>query len=62
MITMAATLDMHRDEYLTHQYFAEFRKEGEFFQVTEEDVKAYFSNVIMPRFQEELLQQAQDRR
>ena len=62
VITMAATLDMHRDEYLTHQYFAEFRKEGEFFQVTEEDVKAYFSNVIMPRFQEELLQQAQARR
>ena len=61
VITMAATLDMHRDEYLTHQYFAESRNEGEFFQVTEEDVKAYFFNVIMPRFQEELLQQAQAR-
>ena len=56
VVAMATTLDMYRDEDLAHQYFADSRKEGEFFQITEEEIRAYFSSVIMPRFQEELLQ------
>ena len=58
IIAMANTFDMYRDEDLAHQYFAESRREGEFFQITEEEIKAYFSGVIMPRFQEELLDRA----
>ena len=58
IIAMATTFDMYRDEDLAHQYFAESRREGEFFQITEEEIKAYFSGVIMPRFQEELLDRA----
>ena len=58
IVAMATTFDMYRDEDLAHQYFAESRREGEFFQITEEEIKAYFSSVIMPRFQEELLDRA----
>ena len=56
VITMAPTLDMHRDEYLAHSFFAKSRREGEFFQIGEEEVRHYFSSVIIPHFQEELLQ------
>ena len=62
VVAMATTLDMYRDEDLAHQYFADSRKEGEFFQITEEEIRAYFSSVIMPRFQEELLQCVSHRR
>ena len=56
LVAIAATFDMHRDEYLAHDFFAHSRKEGEFFQVQEEAVKAYFSSVIAQRFQQELME------
>lgn len=55
VVAIAPTLDMFRDEYLAHHFFADSRKEGEFFEVTEQEVKDYFSNVIMRRYQEDLL-------
>lgn len=54
VITMAPTLDMFRDEYLAHQFFKESRQEGEFFAVSEHEVRGYFRN-ITNRFQMELV-------
>ena len=58
VVAIAPTLDMFRDEYLAHHWFAESRREGEFFAVTEQQVKDYFSNVIVRRYEEDLLQYA----
>ena len=54
IVCIVPTLDMYRDEYLAHEYFADFRKEGEFFEVSEFDVKEYFLDVLLLQYQKEL--------
>ncbi len=48
------TLDSVRDEALAHTFFASTRKEGEFFQVSLEDVRSFFANHITTQYQLEL--------
>lgn len=54
VIATAPSFDNTRDEKLAHQHFAALRREGEFFQLSEEDAKAYFESTINARFQKEL--------
>jgi len=53
-VAVAQSLDYTRDEKMAHAYFAYARKDGEFFQVTEEEVATYFEKNIEPLFQMEL--------
>jgi hypothetical protein len=52
--TIVPTFDSKRDEARVHKHFAEFRKQGEFFQVSVNSVQEYFSLQIMPLYQNEL--------
>ena len=45
VVAVAATFDKDRDEKEAHKHFAAFRREGEFFEVSELDVQKYFSLV-----------------
>jgi hypothetical protein len=54
IVAVAPTFNAPRDESLAHAFFASTRREGEFFQVTPEEVKAFFSNHIMIQYQVEL--------
>jgi hypothetical protein len=51
IIASAMTLDSVRDEALAHAFFASARKEGEFFEVTQEDVESFFANHITNQYQ-----------
>jgi len=54
IIATAPTFDNVRDEKMAHEFFSEFRDAGEFFKVSEEDVKRYFKNTVAARFRMEL--------
>jgi hypothetical protein len=56
LIAVAPTLNNVRDEALAHAFFASERKEGEFFEVSQEDVRAFFTNHITTQYQTELAQ------
>ena len=56
LVTMAPTLDMFRDEYLAHEHFSQERRQGEFFEVDENDVKEYFTHVILAQYHEDLVE------
>ena len=58
VVVVAATFDKDRDEKEAHQHFAAFRREGEFFEVSELDVKTYFS-LVTAKFQVEMNQRLQ---
>ena len=51
IIASAMTLDSVRDEALAHAFFASARKEGEFFEVSLEDVESFFANHITYQYQ-----------
>jgi hypothetical protein len=53
LLCMAPTFDAPRDEATTHAHFAQYRREGEFFEVSPEDVEAYFKTVITGWYQHE---------
>jgi lipopolysaccharide biosynthesis glycosyltransferase len=55
VVAMVATLDMKRDEHAAHEFFASVRKEGEFFAVTDQEVKNYFITHLMPQHQEDMI-------
>ena len=57
-VAVVPSFDVHRDKCFAHGYFNSKRNEGEFFQVTVEDVRAFFDNHIMPQYREELLENA----
>ena len=57
-VAVVPSFDVHRDECCAHGYFSSERKEGEFFQVTVEEVRAFFDDHIMPQYKEELLKNA----
>ena len=54
IVAVAPTFNAPRDEALAHSFFSPARKDGEFFQVTAEEVKAFFANHIMTQYQLEL--------
>jgi len=51
IIASAMTLDSVRDEALAHAFFASARKEGEFFEVSLEEVESFFANHITNQYQ-----------
>lgn len=53
VLAVVPTLDPKRDELLAHIFFNDKRVEGEFFQISIEDVQAFFNNRILSRFNEE---------
>ena len=55
VVAAAATFDKDSDEKKAHQYFSAFRREGEFFEVSELAVKNYFS-IVTAQFQTEMSQ------
>ena len=56
VVAVAPTFDNTRDERMAHTFFADARKEGEFFKITEDQVKAYFQTHILAQYQVELAQ------
>lgn len=54
LITMTPTLNSKRDEKLVHDFFADKRVAGEFFQVTAMEVMGFFYSQIAPVFNQEL--------
>ena len=54
LLCMAPTFDAPRDEATTHAHFAQYRREGEFFEVSPKQVEAYFKTVITGWYQHEL--------
>ena len=58
VVVVAATFDKDRDEKEAHQHFAAFRREGEFFEVSELDVQTYFS-LVTAKFHVDMNQRLQ---
>lgn len=54
VVALAPTFDNTRDERTAHAFFAEFRREGEFFAIFEDTVKSYFMNNIASQYNKEL--------
>ena len=54
VVAVAPTFDNTRDERMAHAFFAEARKEGEFFEVAEESVKNFFHTHIQAQHNMEL--------
>ena len=54
VVAVAPSLDYARDEKMTHDKFAEKRREGEFFEISKEEVCDYFRNTIAAAFNDEL--------
>jgi hypothetical protein len=46
LIALAESFDIKRDEKMAHVFFAEYRREGEFFEVSAKQVKEYFDMFI----------------
>jgi hypothetical protein len=55
LIAAAPTFNPMRDEDAAHTYFSEFRVHGEFFQISESSLKTYFSQILTPLYQQELI-------
>lgn len=53
-VAVAPTFDALRDKAWAHEYFSNARKEGEFFKVSVQEVKTFFSNHVMTKYQLEL--------
>ena len=56
LVAVAPTFNNVRDEAVAHAFFSSQRKEGEFFEVSQEDVRAFFTNHITAQYQTELAQ------
>lgn len=54
IVAMAPTLDMKRDEKTVHAFFSDARREGEFFQIQDDDVISYFATHIITQYNLEL--------
>jgi hypothetical protein len=54
LITASASFDNVRDERMAHGYFAGVRREGGFFETSEDAVKAYFQMHIVAQHKAEL--------
>ena len=60
VVAVAPTLDYTRDERTAHAFFALARKEGEFFDITEDAVRSYFDHHITAQYQRELAHNIDD--
>ena len=56
IVTAAPTFDKERDETTAHAFFAKARREGEFFELEDAEVLAYFSTHITAQYNAELTQ------
>jgi hypothetical protein len=56
LVAVAQTFNTDRDEKMAHAFFSEARREGEFFEIGEEDVIAYFTMHITAQYNAELSQ------
>lgn len=54
IVAVAPTFDKDRDEKTAHAFFASVRREGEFFELEDADVLAYFSSHITSQYNAEL--------
>jgi len=54
VVALAPSLNNTRDERTAHAFFAEFRREGEFFAISDDMVKDYFMNSITAQYNREL--------
>jgi len=54
-VAVAQTFDSERDERMAHAFFSSARKEGEFFNVTIEEVQGFFLNRITIPYNKELM-------
>lgn len=54
IVAMAPTYNAPRDEACAHAFFSSARREGEFFEVTPDEVRAFFANHITTQFHLEL--------
>lgn len=54
IVAMAPTLDMKRDEKTVHAFFSDARREGEFFQIRDDDIISYFATHIITQYNLEL--------
>ena len=54
VVATAPSFDNVRDEKIAHQHFSDSWQAGEFFHLSEEEVKTYFKNIITAKFHEEL--------
>jgi hypothetical protein len=54
VIATAPSFDNVRDEKIAHQHFSDSREAGEFFHLSEEEVKNYFKDIVAAKFHEEL--------
>ena len=54
IVAIAPTFNYTRDEQAAHSYFATSRRAGEFFEIQDDEVKIYFSDHIMTKYQQDL--------
>lgn len=54
VIAAAPTFNAVRDEQAAHEHFADFRAAGEFFSISVDSLKSYFSEVTTPLYKSEL--------
>ena len=53
VVAVVKTYNYVRDESIAHGFFAHKRREGEFFEVTIEEVRSFFRNHIHPQFMDD---------
>lgn len=56
IVALAPTFDKDRDEKTAHAFFSSVRREGEFFELEDSKVLAYFSTHITTQYNTELIQ------
>jgi hypothetical protein len=56
IVALAPTFDKDRDEKTVHAFFSSVRREGEFFELEDSEVLAYFSTHITTQYNTELTQ------
>ena len=56
IVAMAPTFDNVKDEKIAHEFFSDVRREGEFFELCDEEVVKYFSTHITAKYNSELSQ------
>ncbi len=54
VVAVAPTFDNDRDERMAHAFFAESRREGEFFEVSEDAVQSFFNAHIAAQYTAEM--------
>lgn len=53
-VAVVPTFDAMRDKLWAHEFFEKGRREGEFFEIADEEVKVFFNGQIMAKYQLDL--------